>query len=309
MTEIISVSPFRCRMWNGHERLEGSINEDTCREEIESVAKHGQRLPVLARFIKTDPAHDIELVYGARRLFVARHLNVPLLVEIRTLTDREAIVALDIENRMRKELSPYERGRSFQNWLRAGLFVSQDELARELNISASQVSRLLKLAQLPSVLVNAFPSPMEICENWGRDLIELWSTNECRDKVARAARTIAKETPRPAASAVFERLLATDTEEWRRRTARPPSHDEVVKDKDGKPLFRICVRRRCIALMLPAEDLSSAAIADIKLGITSILQRARLQLPNSKGIQRQSRSAVPASREAMTEDRMGSNRP
>ena len=72
-------------------------------------------------------------------------------MEVRELTDQEAIIALDIENRQRKELSPYERGRSYYLWLHHGLFSSQEALARTLNISASQVSRLISLAQLPPV--------------------------------------------------------------------------------------------------------------------------------------------------------------
>lgn len=81
----------------------------------------------------------------ARLLFVARHLNAQLLVGKRPMSDLEAIVAIDIENPQRVDVSPYERGLSFAQWLRAGYFNSQDDIARALQISASQVSRLLRL--------------------------------------------------------------------------------------------------------------------------------------------------------------------
>jgi ParB family chromosome partitioning protein len=122
MNTVIAVSPFRCRMWDMHDRLESHITEATCRSEIQSCAKHGQLVPVMGRKLHGDPDFDVELIYGARRLFVARHLNMPLSVELRELTDRAGLIAMDIENRVRKDISPYERGMSYSRWLRSGLF-------------------------------------------------------------------------------------------------------------------------------------------------------------------------------------------
>jgi hypothetical protein len=67
-------------MWSHHERLEEHITEESCRAEIDSHSKHGQLMPVLGRLLKADLWHEVELIYGARRLFVARHLKRPLLV-------------------------------------------------------------------------------------------------------------------------------------------------------------------------------------------------------------------------------------
>ena len=77
MPTITMMNPFRCRMWELHDRLEAHINEDTCRAEIASFGAHGQFVAVLGRRLKGDASHDIELITGARRLFVARHLNKP----------------------------------------------------------------------------------------------------------------------------------------------------------------------------------------------------------------------------------------
>ena len=38
------------------------------------------------------------------------------------LTDQEAIIAMDIENRQRADTSPYERGVAYARWLNAGYF-------------------------------------------------------------------------------------------------------------------------------------------------------------------------------------------
>jgi ParB family transcriptional regulator, chromosome partitioning protein len=115
MTSIVSANPFQCRMWELHDRLEAFVTEQSCKLEIESFAKHGQLIPVLARPLPANNAHKFELIYGARRLFVARHLNAPLLLEVREMSDRQALIAMDLENRQRMDLSPYERGLSYSN--------------------------------------------------------------------------------------------------------------------------------------------------------------------------------------------------
>jgi ParB family transcriptional regulator, chromosome partitioning protein len=275
----IAVDPFRCRMWELHGRLDEYLTEESCRSEIESFQKHGQLLPVLGRRIHGDPDFDIELIYGARRLFVAQQIRKTLRVKLCSLGDREALVALDIENRHRKDVSPYERGLMYSRWLRTGLFESQDHIARMLGISASQVSRLLKLARLPSVIANAFESPVEICEGWGAELLDAWENETLREKIRRRARSISSESPRPPAQQVFQELMqgasvARGTEEKR--------HDEVVHAADGRPLFRIRRQRRAVAVLLPAPQLAQGDLERIKRAIVDILQSA-----NSKIVDRE----------------------
>src|SRR5688572_29010510 len=126
MRSVVSVNPFRCTVWKYHERIEELITEAICAVEIESFAQHGQLVPVLGRQLPPNSDYDYELIYGARRLFVARHINKPLLVELRDISDKEAIVAMDMENSQRQEVSPYERGRSYARWLAVGHFDSQE---------------------------------------------------------------------------------------------------------------------------------------------------------------------------------------
>ena len=83
MQRVVSVNPFRCRVWSEHERMAEQITEGTCSEEIRSFQRHGQQIPALGRPLRGDPQHDIEVICGARRLFVATHLNRELRIEIR----------------------------------------------------------------------------------------------------------------------------------------------------------------------------------------------------------------------------------
>jgi ParB family chromosome partitioning protein len=261
-------------MWAEHERLEEHITDQSCKAEIQSFAERGQQIPVLGRRIK-DPADsmcDVELIYGARRLYVARQLNMPLRVEIRELSDREAAIAMDIENRQRCDPSAYERGCSYQRLLSGRVFSSQDELAAALRVSASQVSRLLKLAALPSVILDAFRSPLEIREIWGIDLHQAWQDRERREIIGETARAIIGESPRPDAAQVYERLMGPPPGRLRVRSA-----DEVVRDGDGRPLFRMRYVRGNLSIILNADQLSRESLDVLKLLIKERLQHASQQ--------------------------------
>lgn len=276
MRVIEKVNPFRCRMWDLHDRMDGYVNEETCKNEIVSIEKHGQLVPALARPLRGDPEHDLELIYGARRLFVARHLNLPLTVEIREMSDRQAIVAMDIENRHRKDISPYERGMSYAHWLRVAHFSSQEDISRALKVSASQVSRLLKLARLPSVVVEAFGSATEICEKWGLDLVEALEAVPSRSAIVARARALRAIDPRMPSAEVYRQLLAASAGG---RIPKRQSHDQVVKGTNGESLFRIRHRRSAVAFLLPSERVSAAVMAKIQSAITEILQPPRAVEP------------------------------
>src|SRR5688572_4803128 len=108
------IDPFVCRMWDYHDRLPELINEVSCRDVIQSFVRDGQKHPVLARPTTGSDGLQYELIYGARRLFAARHLNVKLLAAVRSVDNLTALIEMDVENRLRRDISPYERGMSFK---------------------------------------------------------------------------------------------------------------------------------------------------------------------------------------------------
>jgi ParB family chromosome partitioning protein len=274
MDSVVEVNPFKCRVWALHDRLEGYLTEESCKAEIDSVAKNGQLIPVLGRPLRGDSQCEVEIIYGSRRLFVARLLNQKLRVDLRELSDREAIVAMDIENRHRVDISPYERGLSYLHWLRSKQFVSQDEIARTLKISAAQVSRLMKLARLPTVIVAAFASPVDVRESWGLELVDAWEDRKRRHIIAQRARDIGEQRERPAASTIYQRLLAASARGGRKKARE---RDEVVADEDGVPLFRIRPQQNTFAVLLPRTNVSPHCLDEVKRALSSLLQRERSQ--------------------------------
>jgi ParB family chromosome partitioning protein len=275
-------------MWSLHDRIETYITEETCRAEIDSFMKHGQLVPVLGRALRGVPNYDIELIYGARRLFVARHINTPLKVEVRELSDREALIAMDIENRQRTDISPYERGLSYASWMRSGHFQSQDDIARALKISSSQVSRLLKLARLPTVIVDAFASPAEICEGWGLDLMDALEDPERRPAVIRRARAIGTLMPRPCGREVYRQLLIVPA---MRAKLKPRVCAEIVKDAQGTPLFRVRQQTSSVAIVVPMTRMSTRALEQIRESVAEILQNERMPVAEAGGLRDSQRDA------------------
>jgi ParB family transcriptional regulator, chromosome partitioning protein len=268
MKQIVFVNPFRCRMWDLHDRDGDDVDEETCKAEIQSMSQHGQLVPVLGRALSGESQHDVELIYGARRLFVARHLNIPLAVELRKLTDQEAIIAMDIENRMRLDLSPYERGRCYLRWLRGSYFSSQEEIARALRISPAKVSRLVRIAQLPTVIVSAFRRPTDIHENWGLALADAWRDKTKQAALAKRARAIASSQKRPPPEHIVKDLLSP----IRSPRLRASTHDEVVKDDGGRPLFRVRRHLYSVSIILPIKSMSDQTVRNVLYSVRNLLR-------------------------------------
>jgi ParB family chromosome partitioning protein len=263
------VNPFRCRLWHLHDRLDEYLDEDSCKQEIESFQKNGQLIPALGRTIKDDDSFDIELVCGARRLFVARHLNLPLFVEVRAnLSDRAAAVAMDIENRHRVNISPYERGRSYASWLRSGLFESQKDIALALGVSSSQISRLLALGSLPMIIIDAFEKPQEIREHWGVQLLEMWRESSVKGPLGRKARSLAERKTAMSAETVYRELVLSTKGTQRIRAA---AHDQVILDERGSPVFRVKFQRSHVALVIPMTALTPETLQNVCDRVAEVL--------------------------------------
>lgn len=269
MADIVEVNPFRCRAWHLHERLEEYVSEETCDAEIRSFEERGQLVPAIGRRLLGDHDHDIEIICGLRRLFVARHLNKPLTVELRQITDAEGFLAMDVENRQRKAVSPYERGLCYARWLRSGHFQSQEDLARALKISPSQVSKLLKLARLPSVIVNAFGNAAEIREGWGGEIFDALDDARKRPALIRTARELSAMNPRPPAEKAYRQLLLASASG---RKPRMSNHDQVIKGEDGAVLFRVRRQTNSVALILPLEKVSARSLQEIQGAVAGILE-------------------------------------
>lgn len=244
---FITADPFRCRVWDLNDRIEEYVTEDSCRSEIASMERDGQLVPAVGRMLKGDPDFDVEIVCGARRLFIARYLKIPIRVQIRELTDRQAAVAVETENSLRKQTSPYERGMWLAKLLRQGIYPSRDAMARDLGITPTQVTRLLKFSELPALVIGAFPSPHDILESWAVELHKAWN-DERRRLITQRSRSLAEALPRPAAQYAYEILIASPMHGAR---AKSKGTCEVVRGPDGNAVLRLEHQRKEVVLRIP----------------------------------------------------------
>lgn len=263
------VEPARCSLWQFHERLGDEVSVGSCRELITSIQRHGQRHPALGRRVAGAAGVTIELVYGARRLFAAAQLGVKLLVDVRELDDRAAVVEMEIENRLRTDISPYERGMSYRRWLNARLFASQSELAKALGVSEAQVSRLLRYAELPAAVVGAFDTVQSIREEWASVLAKICQDPACRPGVLRRAREVSRGEQRWPPQVVYRRLVSAARLNGR-ETTRP--RDEVVTSPSGKPIYRVAVRAKTVHFIVPRDGLSEHVVHELKRQLAFALE-------------------------------------
>lgn len=278
------VDPAVCHLWELHHRLGEAVDEKSCIALLDSVKLHGQRLPVLGRRVSSAKGESIELIYGARRLFVARELNIELLVDVREIDDRAGLIEMDIENRVRTDISAYERGLGYRRWLNSGVFCTQLELAQAVGISEAHVSRLLKYAELPTAVVSAFECASSIREEWAVTLAKQLREPEQRQGVLRRARAYAQSGDVKPPERVYAALMG----EAAGFAASRSSRDKVLKDSSGTPVLRVSFRAKTIHLIVGREQVSDTGLDEIVEQLRAALENRnnRRSLGGSRGTSR-----------------------
>ncbi len=192
------VDPALCIMWAGHNRAYELLNEDNCRDLIDSIKSQGQQeFPAIVRRLKGGGT-EYEVICGARRHFAISWLrahNYPqfrYLVEVRDLTDEQAFRLADVENRDREDISDFERARDYAAALDQYYGGRQKTMAERLEVSEGWLSRYLALARLPAAVVAAYASIRDIKELHARVLKPLLADPKLAPAVLSAADALAE---------------------------------------------------------------------------------------------------------------------
>lgn len=187
------IDPSMCTPWFLANRLQ--IDTNTCADLIASIEKNGQRIPAIVRK-KTD--NNYELICGARRLFACQHLQIKLLVAIVDITDQDAALLMDLENREREDISAYERGLDFANWIKNGIYKNATEICEKTGIKKSLLSQLLNIANLDTNIIQAFNQPSDIPLRWARELYRICKVSETNHSLmVKTAAALNKESLSP----------------------------------------------------------------------------------------------------------------
>ena len=128
------------------------IDDDEVKGLRESIAAHGQQVPILVR-PHNELSGQFEVVYGRRRLMAIRALGIPAKALVRSLDDKEAILAQGHENNHRKDPSFIEKA-LFAGELEEAKY-SPDIIWDALDISRSYASQMRKVFKaIPRDVIN-----------------------------------------------------------------------------------------------------------------------------------------------------------
>lgn len=171
--------------------------------EIESAGGNVQPIKVRPR---AGGAGGYEIVFGHRRHQACLALGIPVAALIEAVDDRALFAAMDRENRLRADLSPFEQGQMYRRALDEGLYASLRQLALELGVDPGNVSRAVSIARLPAEVVAAFDSPTQIQYRWGQEL-QTALQRDPEGVVSRArAIAIGQNAGKLSGSAILDRL-------------------------------------------------------------------------------------------------------
>ncbi|APX14057.1 plasmid partitioning protein RepB [Tateyamaria omphalii] len=158
---IVEIDPGLVDVSFVSDRLSG--DDDAFDDLKASIAASGQDTPVLLRPHPDTPDRYM-VVFGHRRVRVARDLGRPVRAVVKDLDDVGHVLAQGQENTARADLSFIEKAQFAKNL--ADLGQGREVIQQALTVDASRLSRMLSVAQtVPPVIVQAIGPAKQI----GRD--------------------------------------------------------------------------------------------------------------------------------------------
>jgi len=204
------------------------------KEEIRSAG--GNIQPIKVRPLASSPER-YEIVFGHRRHQACLELGVPVLAFVEAVSDQELFKEMDRENRTRADLSPWEQGVMYRRALNEQLFSSQEQLAREIGVDPGNLSKALRLADLPEVIVQAFSSPLDLQFRWAKALNDALQRDP-EGVLERATELAANRSVAQSPKEVFEVLSGQFSE--------LPKEDSI--QVDGRVVAKIVEQRGQVSL-------------------------------------------------------------
>lgn len=189
------------RWANRHEQSYSGPEFDEFKLEIENAG--GNIQPIKVRPIPGE-SENFEIVFGHRRHRACLELGLDVFALISPINDLALFVEMDRENRQRADLRPFEQGMMYRRALDEGLYPSLRKLAEALDVSLANVSDVLAIARLPEVVLDAFPSRLDVQLRWAKLLKDVIEANP--DQIFAAATRIYNERKNGASISAKETL-------------------------------------------------------------------------------------------------------
>lgn len=200
---------------------------------VELIRAGGQQVPILVR-PHPEQAGRYQIAYGHRRVQAARHLGRPVRAVVRTLSDKELIVAQGQENSGRQDLSFIERARYAANLEEAGY--ERDTIMAAINVDKTGLSRLISVAvKIPREVIEAIgPAPKIGRDRW----TDLASKLERADASA-AVRGLLKQDTFATASSDERFEIVLGAVQAPRKKAKATGATRPITDPEGKSIGKV----------------------------------------------------------------------
>lgn len=204
---LLYLDPAAIRVGECFNRSEESYDSDAFDQLLLSVLKNHGNLEPITVYQAPDEAETFILVSGERRLRACREnrLKVYALVIEKSLSGEYEIDGL-IKNANRESLSPYELGKQILFVLENRKGSTLGNLALQVGIDKSNLSRACELARLPAEIVSAFAAPGDMRFADGKTIREALTKNPAA--VIAEARLIVEQKVKLKPGDVISRLQA-----------------------------------------------------------------------------------------------------
>ncbi|MYA16476.1 MAG: ParB/RepB/Spo0J family partition protein, partial [Gammaproteobacteria bacterium] len=131
---IETIDPADVRPWRYHNRTGSGMDEASLGDLTNSILREGQQQPGLARRLPSGDTHQVEAIFGVRRLEACRRAGVRWRAEVveESVSDAWCAAQMHSENEWTERVSPLENALQWKPMLAAGVVPNQAALARAL---------------------------------------------------------------------------------------------------------------------------------------------------------------------------------
>lgn len=220
----------RSKWANRHEESFADAEFELLKRDIESSGGNVQ--PIKVRPLAGQPG-KFEVVFGHRRHQACLDLDLDVMALIDQVSEQALFIEMDRENRQRKDLRPFEQGMMYKRALDEGLFPSARKLAESASIDITNLGKALALARLPTEVLNAFSSPLDLQYRWATELTQALQKDP--DLVLSNAKHIQSLNPRPRAKDVLNSLIMGGS------TVLPPPPKKISVKGSAGQIGSICI--------------------------------------------------------------------
>ncbi|MFZ4504486.1 MAG: ParB/RepB/Spo0J family partition protein [Methylovulum sp.] len=248
-----------------------SFETQDFKDLVEEIASAGGNVqPIKVRPVSTSDPQRYEIVFGHRRHRACLELGLPVLALIESIDDKALFVEMDRENRQREDLRPYEQGLMYRRALDKGLYPSLRALCEATGANLGNSSLVLRLAKVPEMVLDAFPSRLDIQYRWIQPMLGALDKNP--DSLVDCANEISKnrKSGNDIVSAdVFSRLINSvkDTQSKESHISQK-LHVIVV---DGKTVASIKKSKNRFLVEFEKNAISEDKVKKLEVLITKLL--------------------------------------